>query len=90
MVWAEDRDIASKSSLREVIGAQKLPSDQILIEADSPAVIAQYLANTQEAVEAQVFGAPWYVFEEIPYWGQDRLDFLERAFAGTLPRAGPN
>jgi 2-hydroxychromene-2-carboxylate isomerase len=90
MVWAEDRDIASKSSLREVIEAQKLPSDQILIEADSPAVIAQYLANTQEAVEAQVFGAPWYVFEGIPYWGQDRLDFLERAFAGTLPRAGPN
>jgi len=89
MVWAEDRDIANESSLREVIEAQKLPSDRILAEADSPEVVAQYLANTREAIEAQVFGVPWYVFEGIPYWGQDRLDFLERAFAGTLPKSAP-
>jgi len=88
MVWAEDRNIASESSLREVIEAQKLPADRILAEAESPKVLAQYLANTQEAIEAQVFGAPWYVFEGIPYWGQDRLDFLERAFAGHAPNSG--
>jgi len=27
------------------------------------------------------FGAPWYVFNGTGYWGQDRLDFLERALA---------
>jgi len=27
-----------------------------------------------------VFGVPWYVVDGVPYWGQDRLDFVERAF----------
>ena len=42
---------------------------------------AAYESYTQEAVERQVFGAPTYVFDGEPYWGQDRLDFLERALA---------
>jgi 2-hydroxychromene-2-carboxylate isomerase len=28
-----------------------------------------------------VFGAPTYVYRDEPFWGQDRLDFLERALA---------
>ncbi|MGL4576830.1 MAG: DsbA family protein, partial [Burkholderiaceae bacterium] len=35
--------------------------------------------STQEAIDAQVFGAPSYVFNGELFWGQDRLDFLERA-----------
>jgi len=31
------------------------------------------------AIERQVFGAPWYVYDGTPFWGQDRLDFLDRA-----------
>ena len=27
----------------------------------------------------QVFGAPTYVYRDELFWGQDRLDFLERA-----------
>lgn len=42
---------------------------------------AAYDANTDDAAAAGVYGAPWFVFEGQPYWGQDRLDFLERAFA---------
>ena len=40
-----------------------------------------YEAYTQEAIDRQVFGAPWYVYNDEPFWGQDRLDFLERALA---------
>jgi 2-hydroxychromene-2-carboxylate isomerase len=28
-----------------------------------------------------VFGSPWYVYAGEPFWGQDRLDFLDRALA---------
>jgi 2-hydroxychromene-2-carboxylate isomerase len=28
-----------------------------------------------------VFGVPTYVLRGEPYWGQDRLDFLDRALA---------
>ena len=36
------------------------------------------LAETQAAVERGVFGAPTYVVGDDIFWGQDRLDFLER------------
>ncbi len=40
---------------------------------------AAYGAYTQEAIERQVFGAPSYVLNGEIFWGQDRLDFVERA-----------
>ena len=36
---------------------------------------------TTQAIDAQVFGVPWYVYAGEPFWGQDRLDFLDRALA---------
>ena len=40
-----------------------------------------YEANTQEAIDRHVFGVPWYVFRDEPFWGQDRLEMLEQALA---------
>jgi carboxymethylenebutenolidase len=36
------------------------------------------MAYTRKAMEAGVFGAPSYVVEGEIFWGQDRLDFLQR------------
>lgn len=80
-VWAEDGNIADEAHLRHLIAAQGLDASKILAKAASAAVFEEYAANTQQAIEAQVFGAPWYIYRGVPYWGQDRLDFLERAFA---------
>ena len=33
---------------------------------------------TKEAIDLAVFGAPTYISDDQIYWGQDRLDFLER------------
>jgi 2-hydroxychromene-2-carboxylate isomerase len=41
----------------------------------------RYEANTQRAIDAGVFGAPSYVIEGEIFWGQDRLDFLDRRLA---------
>ena len=35
----------------------------------------------QAAIDAGVFGAPSYVIDGEIFWGQDRLDFVERALA---------
>jgi 2-hydroxychromene-2-carboxylate isomerase len=37
-----------------------------------------YEANTRAAIDASVFGAPTYVIDGELFWGQDRLDFVER------------
>jgi len=76
-VWAQERDIASKNVLAELLEDAGLKSER-LGQADAPEVQAQYEANTQQAIAANVFGAPTYVVDGEMFWGQDRLDFLER------------
>ena len=41
-----------------------------------------YQANTEAAIAAGVFGAPFYVVDGEMFWGQDRLDYLDDCLAG--------
>ena len=49
--------------------------------APPPDIATRYEALTQEAIDRRVFGAPTYVYRGELFWGQDRLDFLDRALA---------
>ena len=53
----------------------------LLEQSHSQAVQERYEACTQQAIDAGVFGAPSYVVDGEIFWGQDRLDFVERALA---------
>ncbi len=55
--------------------------DGAALRAGESEAKAAYGAYTQEAIERQVFGAPSYVLDGEVFWGQDRLDFVERALA---------
>jgi 2-hydroxychromene-2-carboxylate isomerase len=77
--WAEERNIGDAQTLAQIAREQGL-NDAALREQAAQAR-AVYDGYTQEAIERQVFGAPTYIFAGEPFWGQDRLDFLERAFA---------
>ncbi len=79
--WAEERDIADAATLAAIVRACGLDADRIAARAGSPEVEAAFDASTQEAIDRQVFGAPTYVYRDALYWGQDRLDFLDRALA---------
>lgn len=79
--WAEERDIADGATLTAIAGAQGFDGPALLAAARSPEVAARYEQLTQEAIERQVFGAPFYIYKDEPFWGQDRLDHLERALA---------
>ncbi|MGZ5272398.1 MAG: DsbA family protein [Ramlibacter sp.] len=76
-VWAQERDIASEAVLAELLGECALPGAR-LAQAAEPAVQQRYDAHTQAAIEAGVFGAPSYVVDGELFWGQDRLDFVQR------------
>ena len=76
-VWAQERDIANPATRAELLAECDL-SAQCATDAQSAAVQAAYERNTQQAIEAGVFGAPSYVADGELYWGQDRLDFLQR------------
>lgn len=76
-VWAEERDIADAVALRALLGECGLGVDR-LDQSRDEATQAAYVQNTRLALEAGVFGAPGYVVDGELFWGQDRLDFVER------------
>jgi len=78
-VWAEERDIADADTLRAI--AQESGFDGQALYDAREAAAPTFDRYTQDAIEAQVFGVPWYEYGGEPFWGQDRLDFLDRALA---------
>jgi 2-hydroxychromene-2-carboxylate isomerase len=78
-VWAEERDVSTPATLVEIANEVGLDGAALLEAANGTTVLTAYDAYTEDAIAAQVFGAPTYVYRDEPFWGQDRLDFLERA-----------
>ena len=76
-VWAQERDIANAATRAELLAESGLAA-QRAADALTPEVQATYERNTQQAIDAKVFGAPSYVVDGEIFWGQDRLDFLQR------------
>jgi 2-hydroxychromene-2-carboxylate isomerase len=79
-VWAEQRNIADEAALKEMLQECDLP-ESLYEVSQTEAVQAEYDQYTQEAIDLQVFGSPSYVVSGELFWGQDRLDFVERKLA---------
>ena len=77
--WVEDRNMGEPEELLDIVKAQGLDAVGLLQTARSEENMARYAALTDEAMERDVFGAPTYVYKDELFWGQDRLDFLDRA-----------
>ena len=81
--WAEDRDIAGDEVIRECL--QKAGFDPGLADSGLLTGAETYAANLEDAVAANVFGAPFYVVDSgQSFWGQDRLEDLDLHLQGKL------
>ena len=81
-VWSEERNIADAGVLAQLLSEQGLSAERQQ-QATSAEVVQRYAANTQQAIDNAVFGAPSYVVDGEMFWGQDRLDFVERKLAAN-------
>ena len=79
-VWVDERNIADPRDLATIVAEEGLPARR-LDESMSQAVHLRYERDTQRAIDAGVFGAPSYVVDGELFWGQDRLDFVQRRLA---------
>ncbi len=86
--WAEDADLSDAATLRELADGLGMNGEALLTAARSPEVVAQYEANTREAIERSVFGSPTYVVAGDMFYGQDRLEMVERALRQPYARTG--
>ena len=81
-VWAEEHDISDDTVIRKILSDHGF--DPALADKGLFVGAEVYGRNLEQAVEAGVFGAPFYIVRETGqrFWGQDRLDFLDRHPAG--------
>jgi 2-hydroxychromene-2-carboxylate isomerase len=79
-VWAEQRNIYDAATLAQLLAESGL-SEAALADAQGDAVQQRYEQATHQAFDAGVFGAPSCVIDGELFWGQDRLDFVERRLA---------
>lgn len=85
-VWADELNVEDADTLVKLANASGLNGEQLLSHAAEPERVAREEGLTREAIERQLFGAPFYFYRGEPFWGQDRLDQLESAIAsGSSP-----
>ena len=80
-LWEREESFAEDGVIAAAAERAGLDLAVIMARAPDAAALDQvWVENTNEAVSRGVFGAPSYVLPsgEI-FWGQDRLDFLDRA-----------
>ena len=80
-LWAEERDTSDPQVRIAVANENGLPGASLQKEESAAAVQQLYQLYSDEAERHGVFGAPTYVLDGERFWGQDRLDFLDRALA---------
>lgn len=85
-VWARGENIADAAQLAAYLAAEGHGAEAVLKAAAEPGTAEILARNTSEARDADAVGAPVYVLNGEPFWGQDRLDYLARALeTGRAP-----
>lgn len=87
-VWAEERNIAEPEAVADAARTAGLDADSIMDRAAGDEIAALYKADTVRAIELGVFGSPTYFVDGEMFWGQDRLDFVDRKLSARTSRPG--
>ncbi len=84
--WRYDADLADAKTLSTLGQKAGLDPASLLDAALSPETRAVYEANTEEAIRRSVFGSPTYFVHGDMFYGQDRLEMVERALVQPYRR----
>ncbi len=85
-LWAEERNTADAATRVQIANEAGYEGPALLALESAAETRAAYEANSQEAIALGIFGAPTFIFEGERFWGQDRLDFVDRALAKAAVR----
>ncbi|MEO0393463.1 MAG: 2-hydroxychromene-2-carboxylate isomerase [Pseudomonadota bacterium] len=75
-VWVQEKNIADPEHLRTILKQLDLDPAWVDEAAKDEAANSRIDSDSNAAITAGVVGAPGYVFQGEPFWGQDRLDLL--------------
>ncbi len=84
--WIDGRGPSEEATLRDVLSAAGHDPGPVLDAIGRDDVKDDLRRRTDEAIAFGIFGAPAYVVDGARlYWGQDRMDFVERDLTPTPP-----
>ena len=77
-LWVKELNVDEENTLKNIMDNLELDSEDLLSFAKSQECESMFKEYTNIAIEKNVFGAPTFIIDDQIYWGQDRLDFIER------------
>ncbi|MBV8392677.1 MAG: 2-hydroxychromene-2-carboxylate isomerase [Alphaproteobacteria bacterium] len=80
-LWAEEMNTGDPETLRAIIAGCGFDADVVLKASEGPGIAEKRESYTKYAIDQGVFGAPFFVIDGERFWGQDRIDFVERKLA---------
>ena len=83
-LWVEDLDIDDENVLLSILNKMDFSSEEILSLAKSEECSNTMQKLTKIAIEKNVFGAPTFIIDYQIYWGQDRLNFVDRQLESLI------
>jgi len=81
--WTHQKDISSMETILELGAKVGLPSVELEIYINSKEGKEALKQNTQWLIERGGFGSPTYFLEDTMFFGNDRLDLLEKLIDST-------
>ena len=81
-IWVEARNLNEPDVIGQVLSDAGLDPAELMNRIGQQTVKDRLIANTEEAVNRGVFGAPTFFVGEQMFFGQDRLDFVAEALSG--------
>jgi len=87
-IWAQAADVCDDEVLRGICERVGLDWAEAQAAIGDPEIERRVLADTDSLVALGQWGVPVFVFNGEPYWGQDRIEDLERSLNDAGLRTG--
>ena len=76
--FADGRNISQAEVVADVAAGTGADRDALLAGIQDPAVKDRLKEVTNDAIERGIFGSPFFMVGDEPFWGHDRMDEVDR------------
>ncbi|HET7289908.1 MAG TPA: 2-hydroxychromene-2-carboxylate isomerase [Thermodesulfobacteriota bacterium] len=84
LYWTEGRDLSKDNELRDAVAGIGIDPDWFMARIGEQEIKDKLRDETSKAAARGAFGAPTIFIGDKMFWGNDRLDFVDRHLKGTL------
>lgn len=88
-LWANEDNIADEPVLASYLSQAGLDPTPALADARTDEIEQIRQRNSHDAIASDAVGVPTYVLNGEPFWGQDRIEYLDQALKSGRPPYRP-